>query len=174
MANKFQRMLFSISVVAPVLIVTAVIEIIKNGLSLFSIMICIVGIVFSLYDWGLVSICKKRLEVINISVDSVTPNDSWCIAYIVTYMIPCISLVLEPLNWFITGGTALLIGVVIAVTNAVPPNPLLRAMGYHFYKVSSIDGATDYNLISKRSGIHNKNTIEKVNMIFDYVLFERS
>lgn len=172
MANRIQRILFSISVVSPTLIIASVVSIVLNGKSPWAISILIIGAMLSIYDFLLVALCKKHFERIRIAFDSVSPNDSWCIAYVITYIIPCLSFVLEPLNPIVTGIIAVIIGLVISAANVIPPNPILRLCGYHFYKASSIDGANDYNLISKRSGIHNKRTVNKVICAFDYILIE--
>lgn len=67
---------------------------------------------------------------------------------------------------------AIIIGVVFLASNIIPPNPILRLCGYHFYKATSVDGTSGYNLISRRGGIHNKKAVNMVICVSDYILIE--
>ena len=172
MFNKIQRVLFSISVVSPTLITASIVSCKINGWSRSCVICLTIGIVLTLYDILLVILCKKYLERVKISFDSISPNDPWCIAYIITYIIPAVSFVSETFNPIVAGIITVVIGSTISVANVIPPNPILLFCGYHFYKASTIDGANDYNLISRRRGIHNKKTVNTVICAFDYILIE--
>lgn len=173
MANKLQKFLFSVSSVAPILIVFAIVLFIQNKMFSIAIISAAIGFLLSIYDIIFIQMCKAFVEVIDVSIDSIAPDDQWVIGYMVTYVAPLFSLTFESFNatFCLAIGVTLCIG--LALANNVALNPLLYCCGYHFYKVTTVSGVENYCLITKRKVIQNKTIVEKVYNVFGYFLIER-
>ncbi len=136
------------------------------------LMLMVASVVFSFYGVAFVKICLKKLERIPIAIDSISSNDGWVIAVIVTYALPLASFVFEGSNLYISGALLVAAGLFLATCNNIYPNPLLVLAGYHFYKVTNIDGGGEICLLSKRDSIHNREAIQSVVCAFNYLTVE--
>lgn len=172
MAGKIQKILFSLSTISPVLICFAVVWGLTGNSIAVSIVFGSAGLLLSLYVLLFVSVYKKKYEITPVAIDSVSPDDKLVIGYIVSYIVPFASIVFKDFNPVLSLAIGAIIGIVLSVSNFICPNPLLLAFGYHFYRVSTVDGADDYCLISRRPTIPNKATIRYVRTVFGYFLVE--
>lgn len=188
-ANRFQRFLFNLSTLSPLgmifvvvcwiqLNVPPLIEADTGNLHIQTehIILLGAGLIFVLFSfWGIsfVTRCKKRLETVTISAESASCNDAWAFVVVISYALPLAGFVIEEYNWWIVSGILLLLSIILWVSSIVLPSPLLLLFGYHFYKVTNVDGGGECIMLSSRKSINNSKTIRKVICAFDYFLIER-
>lgn len=187
MANKFQKLLFNLSTMSPLVLIFAIVYWIEKDIELFLmeanethvniISIIIIAIItisaaFSFYSIAFVLLCRKKMERMPISVDSIVPNDTWVIVVLLSYALPAAGIVFQDTNLYISIAVILFWILFLALSNAIIPNPLSMIWGYHFYKISTVDGSTDICLLSMRRGIHNRKSINTVMIAFNYLAIE--
>lgn len=187
MANKIQKLLFNLSTLSPLLLIFAIVYWLEKDIRVFSvqenkiqisiiaialIVIIFISAAFSFYSILFVKACHKRLERVPIGVDSIVPNDNWVIVVLLTYALPAASIVFKDINMFISVIVILFWLLLLALSNTILPNPLLMLQGYHFYKMTTIDGSSDIFLLSKRKSVQNRNTVNKVMIAFHYLAIE--
>lgn len=188
MANKIQKFLFNLSTMAPVALILALVYWLEQDVqplidietgrlhlipqSIFLMIVMFVSIVFSFYSLSFVRKCKRYLEPIPIAIDSISSNDVWIIAVLLSYAMPAASFVFNDGNLYITGAIIAVMLLILAVSNVILPNPLLMLGKYHFYKITNADGGGEICLLSTRSGITNRNFVSEVICAFDYLAIE--
>lgn len=188
MANKFQKFLFNLSTMSPMVSILAAVYWIEQDVpflfveeagefrihsqSMALLALILTGIVFSLYSFLFVKTCVHRLERIPISIDSVSCNDNWVIAVLLAYAMPAASFVFEGSNVYVTGFLVVLMLLFLLFSNSVFPNPLLLLGKFHFYKVVNVNGGGELCLLSKRSSIVNKDSVSEIVCAFDYLAIE--
>ena len=188
MANRLQKLLFNLSTVAPMGVVLVLVYWVQQNVPpiidsatgkitvqrqhLLLITIAAVCSCWALYGTYFIKKCKQRLERVHIAVDSVSNGDGWAIGIFVTYALPLASFVFDDYNQLISIGALLLLVIIAALSSAVLPSPLLIIKGYHFYKITNVDGGGEFCLISKRPRINNRKTVGKVVCAFDYLMIE--
>lgn len=188
MANKIQKFLFNLSTMSPLAFILALVYWIEGDVqplfngeagkfqlvpqAMFLVIIMLVSILLALYSVFFVRICKRCLEPIPIAIDTISSNDVWIIAVLLSYALPAASFVFGDSNLYITGAIIAVMLLVLAVSNAIFPNPLLMLGKYHFYKITNVDGSGEICLLSTRTGIVNRNSISEVICAFDYLAIE--
>jgi hypothetical protein len=90
---------------------------------------------------------RKRLEI-----TAVEGTDKEALAFLIAYLFPILTGKIpdlsEPQYWLLTAYVFFIIGVTIYHSNAFHFNPVLAALGYHFYQVTA-DGGMKYLLIAR-------------------------
>lgn len=187
MANKLQKTLFNLSTMSPLASILAIVYWLENGVKIFSkqanktqldntavilVIIILVSISFAFYSMWFVKICRKKLEQIPIKIEGIVPNDIWVIAVLLSYALPTAGVVFKDLNLYISVIVILFWLLFLALSNTILPNPLLMLLGYHFYKITTVDGSSDVILLSKRKSIQNRNTVKTVITAFHYLAIE--
>ena len=187
MANKLQKLLFNLSTMSPLALIFAIAYWIENDIevlimksnkvhinyvSVILIAIISVSIIFSFYSSFFVKLCHKKLERMSIAVDNIVPHDSWVIVVLLSYALPAAGIVFKDINMYLSIIIILFWILFLALSNTIIPNPLLMIQGYHFYKISTVDGSSDICLLSTRKGIHNRKAISTVMIAFDYLAME--
>ena len=187
MANKFQKLLFNLSTMSPLALIFSIAYCLEKEMTVFSketgelqmgifeivlILIILISSFFSFYSIWFLRICQKKLERIPIRVDSIVPNDSWVIVVLLSYALPAAGIVFKDINIYISAVVILCWVLFLALSNTIIPNPLLMLQGYHFYKITTVDGSSDICLLSKRRGIHNRNLVKTVMVAFNYLAIE--
>lgn len=171
MGNLFQKIIYNLSSVSPILLMTAIVWVLQIGTFVIPrailVVFCIINVIF------ITSFCyaKRHLASIEIRASSVTPHDGWVMSYMATYILPFATYVLKDIDSLVLGGIVAAMVFVSGFVINTPPNPILFLMKYHFYKVSVETGMGDYLLISKRK-IRNKNRINNVYRVFELFLLE--
>lgn len=171
MANKFQKFLYNFSAASPICFLFSVVWAIQKGTwqvpSIFSTIgiLAIIGFYMS-FEYGI-----KHMAPIPIRTTEISPKDGWIAVYIITYLLPFTSLVINNINVWTFGLTAFAIAALAPFSNTAIPNPLLAVRHYHFYQVSSEHGISGYILISKNK-FRNKQEPKIVNRMFDFLLID--
>lgn len=171
MANKFYKLVYNMSAIAPLLIIFSIVWRIQNKSFAVCVMVILIAIIPSVFMLRLFSYAKNHLAQIRINANNVTPKDGLFFTYIFAYASPLASLVIDDINiwvWMIIG-VAIIITAILA--NLVIPNPLLLLLGYHYYSVATENGISEYSLISKKIYRSNQE-LKMVGRIFDFLLLD--
>ena len=165
MLNKLQKALYNISSGAPLLLSFAFVWLFEKHtwkvpiiciISSFLLIICMLAA----FAYG-----KNNLPSITITVTDVSPHDAYIVTYIISYLLPFVTMVIEDYNLFLFCVISIAIVLVIPIINSAMPSPILSVMGYHFYQVNAANGISGYVLISKRK-IRNAKDVKAVKRIF--------
>jgi len=118
----------------------------------------------------IINFSKKNLEILNVKIKKAKSTDKEVISFCISYALPVIfrSSSASDLNSWLFA--SFLLFSVLWMTNAMPANPVLGLLGYHFYEVD-LDSGVGYVLITKKSITHIKQ-IERVVQIGDYGILE--
>lgn len=171
MANTLQKLIYSLSSASPILIIFAFIWFFQKGDWTIPIICIIMACIFIAFMLLSFSYGKKHLSPIQIHANEISPNDKWILAYIITYIAPLSSIVVDSINVTLCSLTAVAITFFIAYTNTTVPNPILLLQKYHFYSVSAETGVSGYILISKRA-LRKKQDLHNVNRLFEFLLLD--
>ena len=131
MGNKFQKLLYNLSAAAPVCFVFSIVWLIQKKtwqlpVVCVAIAIAIILLFYKSFEYGL-----KNLSPIPIRTADISPNDNWIVIYILTYLLPFASIVIDDFNLIVCSAIALLIAIVAPFINSAIPNPLLFIKKYH-------------------------------------------
>ena len=98
MANKLQKLIYNFSVASPLLIVFSLVWFIQKQTWMVPLICVIIAgalIILELYSF---SYGKKHLAPIIIRTSRITPSDGWVMVYIISYILPFASLVIDDFN----------------------------------------------------------------------------
>lgn len=130
----------------------------------------VITISLSAICWGFLSLSKKRLEIIPVSIKSIKTADKELVGFVLIYLLPLIKSDLH-----VDSMTLIFVGVlfffVVFTTNSYHFNPIIGFLGYHFYEVT-IEGGVTYVLMSKRN-ISNCIDVNSVVQISEYMILEK-
>ena len=171
MANIIQKFIYNLSSVVPVLLIFSLVWKIQKNTNKVSIVLIVIAFVLIFLFVMAFTYGKQNLAPINIRTIEIAPYDSWIFCYIITYLVPMTSLVIDEWNITILGILAVVIAIAIPYFNSSIPNPLLAIRRYHFYRVSAENGISDYVIITKKK-YRNKNDLKTVNRVFDFLLLD--
>lgn len=171
MGNKFQKLLYNLSAASPVFLVFSIVWVIQKKTWKIPTVCLLIGaavafLFYKSFEYGL-----KNLSPIPIRTTDISPNDSWIVVYIITYLLPFSSIVIDDFNPIVCAIIAFLIATIAPFINSSIPNPLLFIKKYHFYQVSGEHGISGYVLISKKK-YRNKQELKLVNRMFDFLLLD--
>ena len=171
MANIIQKFIYNLSSVVPVLLIFSFVWKIQKNTNKIPIVLIVIAFVLTFLFVMSFTYGKKHFAPINIRTIEIAPYDSWIFCYIITYLVPIASLVIDEWNVTILGILAVVIAIAIPYFNSSIPNPLLAIRRYHFYRVSAENGISDYVIITKKK-YRNKNELKSVNRVFDFLLLD--
>lgn len=171
MFNIVMRLLFALSSVSPILVVTGLIGYLKGSsdigqavaMGVTGVALFLIGGVLFLQ---LVNKCGESVSIEG-AVSSVMPSGQWLSVLFGSYLVPLVSLLESAisLEWIVVITIALVI--VVLVGQNIPPAFFLLSCGYRFYELSFNNGAGGYKLISKRRVINDPRAIKHVVRLFD-------
>ncbi len=171
MGNNIQKFIYNLSAVSPICFIFSIVWLIQKRTWNIPVIFIISGIFiififFKSFNYGL-----KNLAPISITPSDISPNDGWIIIYIISYIVPIASIVVDEWNPIISGIIASMIAIIAPFINSAIPNPLLFIKKYHFYSVSGEHGISGYVLISKKK-YRNKRELKTVKRMFDFLLLD--
>ena len=164
-------MIYNMSVASPLLIVFAFIWYIQKKSWTIPIICIALAIVLILCLLRSFSYGKKHLAPIQIRTNDISPSDGWIVVYIITYILPFASMIINDLNLIVCSVVAFAIAVIAAYVNTAIPNPILLFQRYHFYSVGAENGISGYVLISRRK-LRKKQDLKAVNRVFEFLLLD--
>lgn len=171
MVNSIQKILYTLSLLVPLILIFAIVWVIQIGSFLVPVICLFVAIGVTVLFAISFSYGAKKLPKTCIAVTEISPKDNWIAVYVISYVIPFSSIILDTFNPIVTFLISLLLIIVISLINASTPNPLLLFKGYHFYSVNTEHGISGYVLISKRK-LRNKNELTTVKRFFEFLLLD--
>ncbi len=171
MANGLQKLIYNMSVASPILVVFALVWYIQKKSWTIPIICVVVAVVLILCMLKSFSYGKKHLAPIQIRTSDISPSDGWIVVYIITYILPFASMIINDLNLIMCSVVAFAIAVIAAYVNTAIPNPILFFQRYHFYSISAENGISGYVLISKRK-LRKKQDLKVVNRVFEFLLLD--
>ena len=171
MPNIYQKALYNISSMAPLLLSFAVVWWFEK----YSWKIPVICIVCALFLGVFMLIAfaygKRNLPSIPITVTDVSSHDAYIIVYIISYLLPFVTMVIDDCNLFLLCVLSVVIVLVAPLINSAMPSPILFVKRYHFYQINAANGVSGYVLISKRK-IRKAKDIKNVKRIFEFLLLD--
>ena len=177
MANKIQKFIYFLSAISPILIVFAVVWLIKNStwekpislnwkIPLILILISFVNIFVFYCSFNF---AKKHIQILTVTGNGYSCDDSWIIGYILTYLLPLTNFKFGDYIFSIVIVIVVLLFIFLIFTDYITPHPLLYLKKYHFYTFDVDGAASGYHLIS-RTKIRSAKDVKKVIQIYEFLL----
>ena len=169
MLNFLGKLLFTLTSVSPVMLLMALLALLDEE--------CLYAVVFSISGAGLLSLClfifrlvRQHSEKMPFSFDSIEPADKDSIGVLLVYLTPLLTTSLMQFQWMNWLITVAVIVVLISLSNSLPLNPILNALGWHSYRVST-DEQVKYILVTKK---HLRNVAKSTTVVelADYILVD--
>lgn len=162
------RLLLFSSSYSPLFVILGILNSFGNqtvSLSLF--VVAIMSFLFLLFFlWY-----EKRFESHSVTITRVSPHDADTMSYIVTYLLPFISISFSDVRNAIALCILLAVVAILYIrSNLIYVNPILSLLGYHLFEVESEDGKVS-TLICKRPYIRVPSKISVIS-IGDYAMLE--
>lgn len=179
MANKFQKLVYYLSAVSPVLIVFSFLLFFEKSewteprrvyWIVPSILLVVAVLLICAFNWFFKR-CVTGLSIINVEGTSFKCIDGWLFVYVVTYLLPLSYIALGDVIWIVLFVVIVLLTIVFVFSDYVTPHPILFFKGFHFYELK-VGGFADYIVISKKQ-IRNVKSIVKVSRVFEFLLIRR-
>ena len=177
MANRLQKIIYNLSIAAPILIVIAVLWLKQESnwtnpiliswkVPLILVVIAIGSIILFIisFNYG-----KKNLQRITVRVESLSSADGWLVINMVTYVLPIVSLKVKDYCNPLLAGVLVLVFIAAVFSDYITPNPWLYFRKYHFYKISVEGAAANYYLITKKK-IRRSQEVIRVTQVFEFLL----
>lgn len=147
MRNYLKTIMF-VSALSPSLISVSLARVWDHGPAWDAAYYAVAGCAGILLTRYIVDALRWNGETFPVTLKKVEANDALMLGVIVTYFIPFLGKAAD-----ITVGAVLailaLVGVALWFSSAILPNPVLRVLGYRFYKAESANGVV-YTLITQR------------------------
>ncbi len=170
MISEFQKLIYKLSCIAPICVILAITLYTQKTNIVFCILFGLVGIGGSIYAIIFIRLCKKKLPVLNIAVDSVSQEDTAAFTYVATYLFPLIGVIWKNnfFVWIIIAAGVIILGIRVSKLEFCP---VLLLADYHCYKANLSTG-TECILISRKKGIRSSKQINQVIRISDTLMIE--
>lgn len=173
MANWFQRAIYNLSNIIPLLIVAAIAWWYHLKAYTIPVILLSVAIIFTVIFLVGFSFAKKKCSIKDINVSKIVSKDRQIVTYVIMYILPIpqIDFLDYKINLLVFITVSILILVLISMITALP-NFILYCIGYHFYELETETGVSDYLLISKRKSIRKKEEVKTVMRVFEKLLID--
>ena len=171
MANNLQKLIYNLSAASPLCFTFAILWYIqKQTLTVPATCVCLGPFLILCFALSF-SYAKKHVAPIMIRVTDISPKDGQMAVYVISYMLPFASMVIDDFDITVCGIIAIALIAIILFANSVAPNPLLFLRKYHFYEIRAENGVSGYLLICKRS-LRNAKHITTVKRVFEFLLID--
>lgn len=177
MANRFQKFIYYLSAETPVLLVLGIMWLFEKSTWQKPIMISwkvpallfIVSTILVIVFIAFFNRAKANLSIIIVKVTDYRSAEGWLVAYVVTYLLPLVSIVFGDVAWGVLATVLMILLVVLTFSDHVTPHPLLFFLGYHFYELD-VDGAASGYIVISQKRIRNVADFNKVSRVFEFLL----
>lgn len=169
MLGAFAKFLLALSALSPVAFVWAIADYSRNGYQINQVSALIGAVLLAVICMLLLHAARKMLNEISFKAEEIKSVDNEVVSYVVTYLFP---LVAPATGVSIEAQFAVfaILAYVLSTSNAFTFNPILNALGYHFYEVKSSSGVS-YLLLSK-SEITDVKSVNKVGRITKHLMLD--
>ena len=168
--NFLGRSLLTATALAPVAMVYSVLGFIEGE--------TLIGIILAAISPALVLLClwllnyRKSLERVTLTITAAECADRENIGIMLLYVMPLLEISLAEITWVFFIPAVVIFVSLIVTESSYHFNPLLKFLGWHFFRVGTPEGVT-YLLITKKKRIPNVDTKFTVGEITSYTLVER-
>lgn len=169
MLSRLARLMLTSTAIAPVLLTYAWVAISSGNswVGTWLIAVCI-GLVFTC--WLLLRYARRNLERMSFKPVSIEAADRENMGFLLLYLLPLFTAQFESLNWNVWIPAILIFAAVVATGYSYHFNPLLGLMGWHFYKVGTVEGVT-YVLITQKQLRNATETVE-IGQLTEYIVLD--
>lgn len=171
MANVFQRIIYYASCATPIAITFSIVWCIQEQTYLVPTIMILIGIFILFLFKKSFSYALKSAQITTVTVSEVIPKDGWVLAYIISYLFPFVSFVIEEVDYLLFGILSVLFVVVAGCTHSATPNPILWVFGYHFYELKSEHGMSGY-IYACKGKLCTPKDIKTAKRYFDLLLID--
>lgn len=170
MLSGFARFLFALAAISPVALIWAIVDTERRGvMDDRQAAVVVLALMIALACWALLNYCKRSLTKVSFPVSEIKAVDNEVVAYIVTYLFPLVA-PSDGIGLIGQGAIVLVLGIVLATSNAFTFNPVLTLLGYRFYEAKTEAGIT-YLLVSK-SDITDVKSVKSVGLISTHLVLQ--
>lgn len=169
MVNTLHIALYKLSGIAPMMIFIGVSLLLQDFNQLMCISLIISGVVLCGYAPIFIQICKKKLPVIPVKINELATNDQVVVIYLITYMLPVLTVAWQDNLWAWVSFGILIVGAVL-LSSSMSFSPVLLFFGYRCYRAKISDWRLDCILISRQKRITNPDQIGAVLRINEFLL----
>jgi hypothetical protein len=147
MRNWLKTALF-VSALSPSLISVAAARVWDRGPTWDALWYAVPGFAGILIIRYIIDALRWHGETFPITLKKVEANDALMLSIVASYFLPVLAKAID-----ITVGTVVallaIVGLVLWMMSSIPANPLMRLLGYRFYKAEAANGVV-YTLITQR------------------------
>jgi len=170
MFSFFQKIMFSLSAISPLLLCGAFVWWYQGEYPEYALAALVASIVFFLLGGLLFIWLAKRfgepLTIASGQISTVSPGGQWLSVLFGSYLVPILGFLGDGLQPVVFVSVLTIVAFLAAWLASVPPAAFLLLFGYRFYEVGFCNGAQGFRLISKRKSILDPNKITKVIFLF--------
>lgn len=171
MANILQRIIYYASCATPIAITFSIVWRIQEGTYLVPTIMILLSIIVLLTFKKSFTYALKSAQITTVTVSEVIPKDGWILAYIISYLFPFASFIIEDVDYLLFGILSILFVIVAGCTHSATPNPILRVFGYHFYELKSEHGMSGY-IYACKGKLCTPKDIKTAKRYFDLLLID--
>jgi len=169
MLSTLAKLMLTATALAPVALVYAWV-LFSDGYWITSIALVSGAVVLFALMLFLLDYCQKNLERSEFKVTSIEAADREYITFILLYLSPLFTSEFGDLNWNILIPTLIIFVLVVSTGYGYHFNPLLGLLGWHFYKVNTVEGVS-YVLITKKE-LRSASHCLKVGQLTEYIVID--
>lgn len=148
MLSTFAKLMLTGTALAPVLLVYAWVLFTAHQ-PMTALLLISLAAVLVVTMIALLRYCRANLERSKFKVTSIEAADREYVTFILLYLSPLFTAEVNDVNWNVLVPSLVIFVLVISTGFGYHFNPLLGALGWHFYKVNTDEGVT-YVLITKK------------------------
>lgn len=170
MANLFQKFLFTLSSLSPIILVFSAIYFHKGGSPYVTLVAALIALLlFIVGGLAFVKVAEKHTMVADFEgqVETIKPDTEGISSLIGAYAIPLISMFADNSSFELFAVIVLLLTLLLFIANSIPPTIFLILSGYSFYLISLNSGLSGIHLISRRKGLKEASEITCAHWLFD-------
>lgn len=169
MLNALAKWLLTSTAIAPVALTYAWVAYQAGNIQLASLLagLCVCLLLICL---GLLRYSRRVIERVDFTAKSVEAADGENVGFLLLYMLPLFTGKIQELTWQIWVPMIAIFAVITATSYSYHFNPLLGMLGWHFYKVESVDGIT-YVLITRKQ-LRKAAEQMQVGQLTEYILID--
>lgn len=171
MGNLLQRIIYYASCATPITITFSIVWSFQEQTYLVPAIMILIGILILLFFKKSFSYALKSAQITMVTVSEVIPKDGWVLAYIISYLFPFVSFVIEDVDYLLFGILSVLFVIVAVCTHSATPNPILWVFGYHFYELKSEHGMSGY-IYACKGKLCTPKDIKTAKRYFDLLLID--
>jgi len=169
--RKIIRSALFTSAFSPILLVFGIILYAKVGFALESVSTFIAFILLSFIGWLIILGVEKQGEALRVQIKKFESNDSFIVPFLFSYSTPAFLRFFD-LEIGLIGKITLALFIIGMVLSYFPIHPVLRCLGYRFYKCET-DAGSVITIIVKRD-VRKKETFKSVVRITENLFIERN